>query len=147
MRECSGCKFCCWSFNVHDIPDEVRGLELKPAFTHCQHECTAGCGLHNDVRQPTTCREFHCPYQTGEQIHRPDTFQSILEALGGNIGNYIPAIDETIPVDEAIALIQRTRSLPAFIINGGWERVILPLDRETDGTWKATEDMTTAWKR
>lgn len=86
--------------------------------------------------QPEMCGAFHCPYQEREGLHRPDSFQETLESLGGNIGNYIPVIPDSIPIETANRLIRETRTIPAAVINGGqWVNVILPLDRNKDGGW------------
>ena len=146
MRECDGCRFCCWSFNAHDIPNPVTGFEMKPARQHCVFECDKGCELHATERLPQACDEFKCPYLQGQDIHRPDTFQEALEELGGNIGNYIPAVPESVPVSLARTLIREDRSVPAFILLGNeWARVILPLDRNEDRTWTARESAIELW--
>lgn len=86
--------------------------------------------------QPEMCGAFHCPYQERDGLHRPDVFQETLEWLGGNIGNYIPVIPTSIPIDVAKELIVKTRTVPASIINGGqWVNVIMPLDRDEQGGW------------
>jgi hypothetical protein len=145
MRDCDGCRFCCWSFNVHDVPDTVQGLALKDALKHCSFECAAGCSLHEQTEQPWECQEFHCPYQRGEDVHRPDTFQQVLEESQGNIGNYVPIVPATMDAEAAKRLIKQERCLPAAILVGGqWRSVILPLDRKEDGTWE--ESTTTVWK-
>lgn len=86
--------------------------------------------------RPTACETFHCPYQERDGLHRPDKFQKTLESLGGNIGNYIPTIPVTIPVDVANRLIRETRTLPVSVINGTqWVDAIMPLDRDENGGW------------
>lgn len=86
--------------------------------------------------QPIPCRIFNCPYQERDGYHRPDNFQETLESLGGNIGNYIPAIPISIPIDKANRLIRKTRTVPASVMNDGqWVDVILPLDRDENGGW------------
>lgn len=108
----------------------------KPCLTHCQHECKTGCRIYMRFDYPEACEAFHCPYQERDDLHRPDKFQKTLESLGGNIGNYIPAIPTSIPVDKANRLIRETRTVPAAVMNGGqWVNVILPLDRDKDGGW------------
>lgn len=132
MNACDGCKFCCWGWAV-DVP--TFG---KSALRHCKHECAKGCAIHLKPEKPITCRGFHCPYQEREGLHRPDNFQATLESLGGNIGNYIPAIPISIPVEIANRLIRDTRTVPASVINDNqWVDVILPLDRNRDGGWES----------
>ena len=129
---------------MRDVPDEIVGLELKEALVHCQHECD-GCALHHLGTKPQECQEFDCLYRHGAEIHRPDTFQQVLEDAGGNLGNYIPMIPITMDAEAAKKLIKQERCLPAAILVGGqWRSVILPLDRKEDGTWE--ESTTTAWK-
>lgn len=95
-----------------------------------------GCAVHAKPKQPEACMEFHCPYQERDGLHRPDNFQSTLEELRGNIGNYIPAIPTSIPIETANRLIRETRTVPAAVINGGkWVNVIMPLDRDEKGGW------------
>lgn len=126
MRECGPCRFCCFAWAVRELS--------KPALAHCRHECHAGCSIHG--HHPANCRSFACPYLEGAPIHRPDTFQSVLECEIGDIGNYIPAIPVEMPAEEARLKIIETRRLPAFIIvDGQWRNVVLPLDREKDGNW------------
>ncbi len=128
MNPCNGCRFCCWSWSVEEIS--------KPCLTHCQYECKKGCEIYMRFNRPTACEEFHCPYQERDGLHRPDKFQKTLESLGGNIGNYIPNIPVTIPVETANRLIRETRTLPVSIINGTqWVDVIMPLDRDESGGW------------
>jgi len=118
-------------------PTLLTIIEPKRELQHCHHECASGCALHENVNQPNICRTFQCPYIRGEDVHKPDSFQWLLEELGGNMGNFIPAISTQVPVTEAQALIASSRSLPAFIlINGQWIETILPLDKEPDGSWQ-----------
>ncbi len=139
MRTCNGCRFCCWSFNVEMFP-------LKHEITHCMHECEKGCALHGLEQQPETCRDFKCPYLTGEDIYKPSTFQNVLEELRGNMGNYIPAVATHVPINAAINLIRESRSLPAFILIGNtWLKLILPLDRNSDGSWATNDAAMHAW--
>jgi len=150
MRECNGCKFCCWSFNVEDIPHKARSLKVlnfKPEQTHCWHECARGCALHGTFFQPPICHDFQCPYTSSEEdIYRPDTFQALIEELGGNMGNYIPMVPTTISVADARQLITKSRTIPAaFFCNGDWMKAIIPLDRNEDGSWVTTELMLDIW--
>lgn len=129
-NSCDGCRFCCWAWAVDDARLEKRVLQ------HCRHECAAGCALHGRREQPEACAAFRCPYQERAGLHRPDNFQRTLEEAGGNIGNYIPAVPLSIPVEEANRLIRATRTVPASIIAGGqWLDVVLPLDLNFDGGW------------
>jgi hypothetical protein len=147
MRSCDGCRFCCFSFNVSDVPDEVRGFALKDALSHCRFECQAGCALHDKEEQPAVCREFRCPYLTGKMVHKPEVFQEQLEALNGNIGNYIPAINVAVPVAAACELIKETRSLPAYVFpSEGWRETVLPLDKE-NGSWSTPQAAVDAWAK
>ncbi len=142
MRECGECRFCCWSFAVLDIPDELKGIETKQALTHCQHECE-GCAIHERDDYPEMCKTFICPYLSGDDIHRPDIFQEVLEQAKGNIGNYIPMIPTTRLIEDAEQLVRDTRSLPAAImINNEWSYVMLPLDRKADGEWDEVQPWT-----
>lgn len=123
MNSCSGCRFCCWSWAVTELK--------KPALRHCGYECQAGCAVHNLVVQPAMCERFRCPYQERDGFHRPDSFQQTLEELRGNVGNYIPIVPVSIPVERANQLIRDTRTVPAAIIaDGQWLDVILPLDQK-----------------
>lgn len=145
MSKCDGCSFCCWSFAVEDIPQHPDLKILKPAQTHCDFELE-GCAIHNDEQYPHNCRVFRCPYLDGEDIHRPDTFQSVLEELGGNIGNYIPSIPRSVPVQRAVRLVCESRSILAVIIlDAKWVRVAMPLDREEDGSWYPTQQVLEPW--
>jgi len=146
-RECDGCRFCCWVYNITDIPDEAIGFEFKSALKHCQHECSKGCSLHGTIHKPSTCVEFKCPYLQDDDIYRPDTFQDLLEELNGNIGNYIPYISPIIPESEVRELIKKTRSIPACITVGDKGlKFILPLDRDKDGSWSSTENNVRKWE-
>lgn len=128
MRECSGCRFCCWSWAVPKIN--------KPELSHCKFECAKGCSVHKQKEQPVECTDFKCPYLEGRDIHRPDSFQATLEELGGNIGNYIPSVLTSIPIDIANQRIRDTRTVPVSVINGEyWVNVIMPLDRDENGGW------------
>jgi len=148
MRQCSGCKFCCWSFAIEDIPDDISGLKFKPSLQHCQHECLVGCAIHDQKKYPPACKAFICPYLKGEDIHRPDIFQKVLQELNGNISNYIPSIPTKIPVEEAEKLIRRTRNILASILTGNeWVQIVLPLDREKDGSWTSNEDAVQEWRK
>lgn len=139
IRDCSGCKFCCWSFNVN-IP------ELKNELTHCKHECEKGCNIHNDVSQTEICRNFKCPYLFGEDVHKPGSFQKVLEEAKGDMGNYIPAICTFVPVETANGLIIGTRTLPAFIlVDGQWILSIIPIDKKEDGSWEVSDTMVKSW--
>jgi len=79
-RECGGCRFCCWTFNV-EVPQRrnLRVLYLKPELSHCEHECAKGCDLYDRFHMPVVCHDFICPYLHGEDIHRPDVFRDLLE--------------------------------------------------------------------
>lgn len=136
MRKCDGCKFCCWSFKVLDVPDTLKGIEDKFALQHCQYE-GAGCAIHEQPNYPPMCAGFVCPYLSGADIHRPDTFQQVLEQSKGNIGNYIPMVPTDMLIEDVEQLIRETRSLPAAImIQNEWTYVMLPLDRRPDGEWE-----------
>jgi hypothetical protein len=145
---CNGCRFCCWAFNIEDIPDSVKGLDFKNERSHCKYECEKGCELHFEERKPQTCSEFTCPYLQGKDICRPDRFQPLLEELNGDMGNYIPAIPTNTESSLVETTIRDSRSLPAFILIGNeWVRVILPLDRNDDKTWKPNEQTTKLWEK
>lgn len=148
-RECDGCRFCCWVFNVAEIPVERRSLkvlELKPERQHCRHECQQGCDLHDTFFQPVICHDFMCPYLGGGDIHRPDTFQPLLEELNGDMGNYIPVVPRAMDVEFAKELIRETRSIPAAVLfDGSWVKLVLPLDRQPDGSWVTTEQLHARW--
>lgn len=163
MPTCDGCRFCCWSFRVNDMPD---GSALLP-LTHCPHEANEhddpfvcitdpcapkesqnhGCLIHDEKSYPWGCASFNCPYLHGMPCHRPDTFQDLLERLKGSIGNYIPVIPRTVPVKKAERLICETRSVLAMVIlNGAWTMVAMPLDRDSLGNWFPVNDLLTPWK-
>ena len=147
MRECRTCRFCCWSFNVHDVPDSIKGLAMKSARTHCPYECVAGCSIHKHQNYPQSCHDFVCPYLEGEDIHRPDAFQQTVEELNGNMANFIPHLSARVPVEESRELITSSRSVPASILqNGQWVEIIMPLDKENDGSWAVTEDRVIRWE-
>jgi len=149
MRSCDKCRWCCWTYNIKDVPVQRRSLkvvELKPERSHCRHECDKGCDLHGTFFQPVACHGFFCPYLGGEDIHRPDTFQPLLEELGGNMGNYIPAVPQAMDVEFAKKTIRETRTVPAAaLFDGNWVRVVLPLDRQPDGSWVTDEMMHARW--
>jgi len=110
-------------------------------------ECEKGCELHGTEKLPDACDQFQCPYLQGEDIHRPDSFK-FLEELGGNIGNYIPAVPTNVPVSLAESLIREHRTLPAFILLGTeWARVTLPLDRNDDRTWTVKDSDVELWRK
>lgn len=147
MRSCDGCKFCCWSFNVPEVPDSIKGLGLKPARQHCPHECSRGCAIHDRNNYPVVCNDFVCPYLDGEDMHRPDEFQGVLKELNGNVGAYIPAVPTLIPVQVAKQMIANTRTVPAFIlVVDEWMRVILSLDRHPDRTWTVNQEPNDRWR-
>lgn len=147
MRTCGGCRFCCWSFNVLDVPDEIKGLTIKEALTHCKYECDTGCAIHQQHEYPKGCKDFICPYLEGEDIYRPDVFQKVIEECGGDTGNFIPRIPTTIPTEKVHDLIKETRSVPAFILVGQWSKVILSLDRHADQSWNVSDDVAERWKQ
>src|SRR5262249_33328066 len=116
----------------------------KQTVFHCEHECKSGCSIHG-LGQPTSCVEFQCPYLLGWSIHRPDTFQAVIERTGGNAASYVPAVPEIVPPGMAIALIESLRSVPAAVkTHGGWTQIILSLDQESD-IYSATEEQRKAW--
>jgi len=119
-------------------------MVLKSENAHCHHECEQGCAIHETLFQPVTCHDFMCPYLHDYPIHRPDVFQELL--ITGDMGNYIPMIPITMDSDEAAERIRTTRTVPAAILlDGGWTKVVLPLDREPDGSWSTNSDMNTLW--
>lgn len=67
-RECGECQACCEFLTI--VEDEIT----KPAFEKCQHQCAAGCAIHNHPGQPKLCREFRCAWKKGElpEDMRPD---------------------------------------------------------------------------
>src|ERR1041385_9041190 len=138
--ECDGCRFCCWVFNAQDIPDPIQGLALKQDREHCLFECSKGCSLHGTEQKPFPCTQFECPYIQGKFIHRPDEFQKVLEEIGIQVGNFIPAIPPYVPVKMAECLIRENRTIPAFIMIGNeWVKVVLSLDRQDSRTWIVDE--------
>lgn len=149
--ECNGCRFCCWSYSVEDVPQQAKGpglriLQYKAPLSHCQHECEAGCSIHEQKGYPKECRDFRCPYLVGDSIHRPDTFQSLLVGLGGNLGGYVPTIPYVIPVLAASKLITETRTvLASRIFDYQWKKIVMPLDTETDGNWYPKEEFLPPW--
>jgi hypothetical protein len=143
---CGECRFCCWSFNVHDVPDPIKGLDLKPARQHCSYECNQGCSIHELDKYPNACRTFECPYLQKKYIHRPDNFQTVLEEINIGVGNFIPAVPPHIPVKLAEDLIRENRTVPAYILIGNeWARVILSLDREDAKSWVVNETSVKLW--
>jgi hypothetical protein len=144
--QCDNCRFCCWSFNVQDVPDPLKGLDLKPARQHCVYECKQGCSIHGLEKYPEACDGFECPYLEGKFIHRPDNFQDVLEDMDIEVGNFIPAIPPYVPIKIAEGLIRENRSVPAYILIGNeWIKVILSLDREDDKTWVVNERSVQLW--
>ncbi len=132
MKQCEGCRFCCWSFGVKELE--------KGALVHCQHECEKGCDVHDTEEFPKSCGQLICPYLQLEGMHRPDNFQSVLEELKGNLGAYIPCVPLGIPVEEANGLIRKTNTVLASIqnVNGDncqWAFTVIPLNRMEDGSW------------
>jgi len=149
MKTCDGCRLCCWSFNV-DVPHPtlLSIIEPKRELRHCHHECERGCALHDNPQQPDICRTFQCPYIRDEEVHRPDTFQPLLESLNGNMGNYIPAVSTAIPIESARQLIADTRTILAYmLLDGRWLQTVLPLDKDANGAWATTEPMVSEWGR
>lgn len=149
-RRCGDCRFCCWSFAVHDIPDEIKGVEDKPILKHCKYECSTGCLIHEQINYPPACKGFICPYLSGENIYRPNTFQPLLEELNKNIGNHIPSISPKIPIKKAERLIRKTKAIPVSITIGGeWIRVVISFnpDQNKDGDCIATKEITEQWKK
>lgn len=146
MKYCDGCKWCCYSFNV-EVPREPRSLKVlvqKPENTHCHHECDKGCAVHDTFFQLPVCHDFKCPYLYGMPVHRPDTLQGVL--MTGNMANYIPMVPLSMDAAEAEQHIRTTRTVPAAILlEGTWAKVILPLDRESDGSWSTNSDMEALW--
>lgn len=143
---CEKCRFCCWIFNVTDVPDPISGLELKPARQHCLYECNRGCSIHGLEKYPESCDHFECPYLQGQYIHRPDEFQKVLESLNISVGNFIPAVPPHIPVTMAEDLIKESRTVPAFILIGNeWIRVILSLDRTDGKSWVVNDKAVGQW--
>lgn len=134
MRTCDGCKFCCWSYGVSEVP--------KEPLSHCAHECGAGCSIHAD--KPSQCREFDCPYIAGDAIHRPDTFQPFLEELGGNLLCYVPYVPLTVSVEKAKEIMQNTRSIHCAIKLDGWKPMVLSLD-QSSGAFGANQSQVDAW--
>lgn len=146
MRACGECRFCCWSFNVSDVPDPIQELSLKPARRHCLFECNQGCSIHGLEKYPEACDQFECPYLQEYPIHRPDNFQEVLEEIGIEVGNFIPAIPPYVPVKMAECLIRDSRSVPAYILIGNeWIKVILSLDREDAKSWIVNEKYVELW--
>lgn len=145
MRKCNGCRFCCWSFDVSDVPS-VIGFEVKIHNSHCSFECEKGCSIHELAKQPKTCIDFKCAYLQGKKIHRPDAFQEVLEEMKITMGNFIPAVNEKIDWDEAVQVIKETRTIPADIYAGGIKEIILPLDKEKDGSWMTTQERIEKWE-
>jgi hypothetical protein len=144
--KCGECRFCCWSFNVQDVPDPIKELALKPARQHCLYECNQGCSIHGLEKYPQACNDFECPYLQGKYIHRPDNFQKVLEEMNIEVGNFIPAIPPDISIKMAECLIRENRTIPAFILIGNeWVKVILSLDREDAKTWIVNEKSVELW--
>lgn len=147
MNECNGCRFCCWVYAASVPTSDFTILIDKPGLNHCSHECEKGCALHASEHLPPICRDFHCPYQLMPGLHRPDTFQSLLEELHGTNGGYIPIISDKIPVSDALALIARHRSvMAAFLLGDHWIPLALPIDKNYDNSWTVTEESRRAWK-
>lgn len=139
MKKCDSCRFCCWSFGISELN--------KPAMNHCEHECKKGCDIHNKKDYPPSCKWFVCPYLIGENVQRPDKYQNLLKELSGSIGNYVPAIPIGFDSGEVRKIITKTRTIPAFImIENKWYEVIMPLDRNEDGSWVSTEEIINEWE-
>jgi hypothetical protein len=145
-KQCDGCRFCCWSFAVNAVPSPFNILQSKKTLNHCPQECEVGCAIWT-TSIPAQCKNFHCPYIYGNDIHRPDAFQELLEKLAGNVGNYIPFVPSGVSVEETKALVLKTRTIPAAITmpNGGWKVLVMPLDREPDGTWYTNKSRAKNW--
>lgn len=148
QRDCDGCRWCCYIYNVEvPVKRSLKVLDFKSERSHCRHERERGCKLHGTPNQPPLCRDFLCPYLAGVDIHRPDTFEPLLVELGGNMGNYIPAIPRAMSIEFAKGLIRETRTLPAAVLFAGeWVRLVLPLDRQPDGSWETNEVLTARWQ-
>ena len=120
-RTCGTCRFCCWAYTIKELS--------KPSLEHCVHECAEGCRVHATHLQPKECVEFGCPYLAGDPIHRPDSFQEVLESSGMKTRSFVPWIPITIPLEEAIEMIRSTRTIMAGLFREGrWHLVSLILD-------------------
>jgi len=63
------------------------------------------------------------------------------------MANFIPHLSARVPVEESRELITSSRSVPASILqNGQWVEIIMPLDKENDGSWAVTEDRVIRWE-
>jgi hypothetical protein len=86
----------------------------------------------------------------GDDIHRPDTFQALLEGMGITVGEFVPAVPKFIPVQEASDLIAATRTIMAATPaldgrHGQWVKVVLPLDADKEGRWQLSSDLLPPW--
>jgi hypothetical protein len=139
QRTCDGCTFCCWNFGIDNVPSSYGTLAYKPPLVSCHHLCKVGCDIHSDKSYPSQCRQFQCPYLLNDDIHRPDTFTQLLKEMAGNAEGYIPYIPTLVPVDDALALIIDSRTiLAAVVVDNRWKRMVVPLDKDSEGKWRST---------
>lgn len=92
-RECGGCTACCYVHKIHELD--------KSMFTHCSHECTAGCDIY--ATKPAECSGYQCAYRSGDLLDdnaRPDKtgllidFRMLLRANGTPTDEHLVSIWE-----------------------------------------------------
>lgn len=133
---------------MENVPNSsaLKVLQYKSPLAHCQYECVKGCSIHEKKGYPKGCHDIICPYLLDEDIHRPDIFAQCLEELKGNLGGYIPSIPTVVPVQEAIELIIKSRTiLVGRIIDKQWKRLVMPLDLDSNGVWYPEEKLLPPW--
>jgi hypothetical protein len=142
-RACDGCTFCCWSFGIDDVP--YHGLVRKSPLTDCWHACHT-CGVHDHPDYPKQCRSFICPYLSGDDIHRPDSFEYMLKIMRVTVEGFIPAIPVALDPVEACNLVYETRSmLASMIVRGQWQRSVISLDSPDGVPRMASPTLTLRW--
>lgn len=150
---CDGCAYCCWALGGFQVPrqgptgcvDKLRGCFCCWQVGGLSGEEPGACALHNLEEYPEACRDFYCAYRLLEdpatreymrwpngtafphRVHRPDVLQVVLMKLAPG-GGIIPAVPVTIPVRQAVELIQATNTVMAAHSDasqqmpGGWNR-------------------------
>jgi hypothetical protein len=77
-QQCNGCNACCTVLAIAELD--------KPIYSHCQHECKAGCGIYG--KHPEECQSYWCFFIGGmfgkDIAYRPDKLGLIFDFRGTN---------------------------------------------------------------
>lgn len=129
---CRGCTFCCWSLKAQVPALCGQGWIDKPAGQACPWlEPGKGCRIHDQLSRDSICRRYACPWVMLQRpdwalhvrladgtpvwwlAHRPDAFQELLGEPWVQVRGVMPLVPAAIPVERALALARRTRSILA----------------------------------